>query len=150
NKCVNRLCGPDGCKIALAGTQESPVYAQGTCGFAGCAAGFVCDDALGRCKDAFCPSDANDPGWATFAFDCQGRQCGLDAGNCGYECGVCAQGKACNRESNQCVPVKACDSNAPECKSHRQGQGPAEYCGFDCEWHKTYEPLVDLIPSAEG
>jgi hypothetical protein len=156
NQCVNRACGVDGCRYAFAVDAEgmpqfvdavTDLHYSGTCGYQTCEAGLVCSESSGQCQAADCPMDVNDP---TYPFDCQNRQCGFDGGNCGHSCGQCAANKACNFDTNQCVPVKMCDSNAPECPSNKQGTGAEEYCGYDCQWHKTYEPLVDLIPNGEG
>lgn len=152
NQCVNRACGVDGCRYAFSGTQDNPIFIDpltqvaysGTCGYKSCDAGFLCNDATGQCKSASCPADPNDP---NYAFDCKNRQCGYDGGNCGHLCGSCADNKACNFATNQCVPVKPCDSNAPVCPGGKQAKNT--YCGYDCEWHKTNEPLIDLIPSGE-
>jgi hypothetical protein len=93
----------------------------------GCEAGQVCS-AIGRCR-----ADPCTPA-------CGGRQCGDDG--CGGSCGTCQAGKACDEVSGACHNVPVCDNDKPVCKVACSSQ---EYCGTDCECHRSRDPRPDLI-----
>lgn len=115
--CDGKFCGSDGC--------------GGVCGE--CTTGLQCNTVVGRCQSFPCTPQ------------CGGKQCGLDG--CGGSCGTCKEGKLCSLNEGKCIPSSSCNHLVPVCQSNRQGQGPDVYCGSDCEWHKTDEVLIDLVPN---
>lgn len=116
--CDGKFCGTDGC--------------GSTCG--SCTGELVCNDQVGRCQSFPCTPD------------CKSKQCGLDG--CGGSCGTCKSGKTCSLNEGKCIPSKTCNHQVPNCPSNREGQGANVYCGSDCQWHRTDEVLIDLVPNS--
>lgn len=125
-QCDAKQCGDDGC--------------GGSCGPA-CAPGSICS-LSGKCVNPECVAD------------CSARQCGPSANECddpnapNSTCGDCSKGKVCDFASGQCVPQKACDPFLPDCSSSRPpDNGVAAFCGTDCQWHRTGDAILDLVPN---
>lgn len=137
--CAGKFCGSDS--------------AGGRCGMSAhlglpecVAAGDTC--VLGRCSNC----DAAYVNSSAYQSSCQGNNCGFDQCNqpCGNKGGGCGDGKqVCDELQKKCKPTTPCDHYAPVCKGEQNGNGPAKYCGSDCEWHRVDEFLPDLIAPQE-
>lgn len=74
------------------------------------------------------------------------RECGPDAGGCGFTCGSCGSGYECDTNMGLCQAVVPCNHDVPVCSGRKPSAGNY-FCGTDCQWHAVDEFLIDLVPA---
>jgi hypothetical protein len=129
-KCAEKMCGDD--EAGYVCNPSSPCTEPNSC------------TAIGLCVN--CPVVNYEP-------DCAQRQCGIPGDGCTADplCGTCKPDqRVCDVATGKCVVDQVCDPLVPTCNSDTNfGKKGDVWCGNDCSWRRSTEPLFDMISGVE-